>query len=150
MMKAMEIRGHSGRVKIEIQGYERPENANEDDSNWLVSKCEVAVGEFACALGLSLVTRELVHFLAQLEEAVASLQGTSTFTTLEGGIQIEIKFTRAGHAELFGRARSQISLVPDQSVFSFSFETDQSFLAQTVRELKGIVREFPIRRPSAR
>ena len=35
-----------------------------------------------------------------------------------------------------------------QTNLSFSFETDQSFLAQTVRELKGIVTQFPIRRPT--
>ena len=69
--------------------------------------------------------------------------------TLEEGLQIEIKFNRAGRADLFGRARSQQSLVPHESVLSFSFETDQSFLAQTVRELKGIVTQFPVRRRSA-
>jgi len=63
---------------------------------------------------------------------------------------MEIKFNHGGHADLFGRARSQTSLVPEQSVLSFSFETDQSFLAQTVRELKGIVTQFPIRKPSTR
>jgi hypothetical protein len=28
----MEIRGHGGHIKIEVQGYERPETANEDDA----------------------------------------------------------------------------------------------------------------------
>jgi hypothetical protein len=35
--------------------------------------------------------------------------------------------------------------VPDESALSFSFETDQSFLAHTVRELKAIVSRFPVR-----
>jgi hypothetical protein len=48
-------------------------------------------------------------------------------------------------AEVFGSARSQTSNVPDVSVLSFSFETDQSFLAHTVRELKTIVSRFPVR-----
>jgi len=45
----------------------------------------------------------------------------------------------ASHAEVFGSARSQRSFVPDQSLLSFSFGTDQSFLAHTVRELNAIV-----------
>ena len=146
----MEIRGHRGHIKIEVRGYERPETTDEDDANWLAAGCDVAVGEFSCTLGLSLVTSDFVRFLAQLERAVDSLNATATFTTLEEGLQVEIKFTHAGHADLFGHARSQTSLVPDQSVLSFSFETDQSFLAQTVRELKEIVKQFPVRKPSAR
>jgi len=62
------------------------------------------------------------------------------------GLEAEIKFKNAGQADVLGRARSQISLVPDQSILSFSFETDQSFLAQTVRQLKGAVAQFPVRK----
>jgi hypothetical protein len=146
MTKTVEIRGHSGHIKIEVQGYERPEATDDDDANWLVASCNVVVGEFTCILRLSLVTSDFVQFLAQLEKAVGSLSGNATFATLEEGLQVEINFNCAGHADLFGRARSRISLVPKQSELSFSFETDQSFLAQTLRELKGIVAQFPIRK----
>jgi len=149
MPKTMEIRGHGGNIKIDVQSYERPETSDEDDANWLVAKCEIVVREFSCVLGLSLVTREFTQFLAELEEAVGSLKGTATFRTLEEGLQIEVRFNHAGHADVVGHARSQMSPVPEQTVLSFSFETDQSFLAQTVRELKGIVTQFPIRKPSA-
>ncbi len=105
-----------------------------------------------CAWGI-LRWRPWGHVLAlgifTLEKVVDSLNGTAAFTTLEEGLHIEIKFNHAGHADLFGRARSQTAMVPEQSVLSFSFETDQSFLARTVRELKGIVTQFPIRKPSA-
>jgi hypothetical protein len=149
MSKTMEIGGHGGHIKIDVQRYERPETSDEDDANWLATQCNVAVGEFSCILKLSLVTRDFTEFLAQLEKAVDSLNGSATFTTMEEGLHIEIKFNHAGHANVFGRAGSQTSIVPEQSVLSFSFETDQSFLAQTVRELKGIVTQFPIRKPSA-
>ena len=149
MAKTMEIGGHGGHIKIDVQAYERTETSDEDDANWLVTYCNVAVAEFSCILKLSLVTRDFVEFLAQLEKAVDSLNGTATLTTVEEGLFIEIKFNHAGHADVFGRARSQTSIVPEQSVLSFSFETDQSFLGQTVQELKGIVAQFPIRKPSA-
>ena len=42
-------------------------------------------------------------------------QGKATFSTVEAGLAIEIKFTTAGHAEVFGSARSQTSCVPDVS-----------------------------------
>ncbi len=146
MAKTMEIGGHGGHIKIDVQGYQWPESSDEDDANWLVAGCNVTVGEFSCTLRLSLVTRDFAEFLAQLEKAVDSLDSTAVFTTLEDGLHIEIKFNHVGHANLFGRVRSQTSLVPDQSVLSFSFETDQSFLAQTVRELREIAVKFPIRK----
>ncbi|HYB61554.1 MAG TPA: hypothetical protein VEH50_08755 [Methylomirabilota bacterium] len=150
MSKAMEIRGHGGRVRIEVYKYERQETSNLDDSNWVVTQCTVNVGEFSCVLNLSLVTSDFVRFAAQLEEGVRSLQGSAEFTTLEEGIRLEVTFTSAGHAHLIGRARSQVALVPDQTTLSFSFETDQSFLAQTLQELKGVMEQFPTRRPSSR
>ena len=90
-------------------------------------------------------THDCARFTDELEEAVQMLKGTATFSTVEAGLAIEIKFTTAGHAEVFGSARSQTSLVPDVSVLSFSFETDQSFLVHTVREVKAIVSRFPVR-----
>ena len=134
MPKTMEIRGHSGHVQVEVYTYERQGTTDESDANWLVARCNVVVGEFSCALKLSLVTDDFAQFLAQLERAVGSLKGSAIFDTMEDGIRVEIKFNSAGHADVFGQVRSQISLVPEQSVLSFSFETDQSFLAQTVRE----------------
>jgi hypothetical protein len=37
-----------------------------------------------------------------------------------------------------------MSFVPDQSLLSFPFGTDQSFLAHTVRKLKAIVSRFQV------
>ena len=145
----MEIGGRGGHIKIRVQGYERPETSDEDDANWLVTRCSVAVAEFSCILKLSLVTRDFAEFLSRLEKAVDALNGTATFTTLEEGLHVAIGFNHAGHADVVGRARSQTSTGPGQSVVSFSFETDQSLLAQTVRELKGIVKQFPIRKPNS-
>jgi hypothetical protein len=85
---------------------------------------------------------DLARFADELEQGVQSMKGIATFSTAEAGLGIEIQFTTAGHADVFGSARSQASIVPDHSVLSFSFETGQTFLAQTV--LKSIVCQFPI------
>jgi len=146
----MEICGHGGRIEVQIFDYERPNATDEDDANWLKAKCSVFVGEFTCVLQISPVTHDFVRFLRQLEEAVRQMKGTAAFATLEGELAVEIKFESAGQADVFGRARSQTSLVPDQTALSFSFETDQSFLTQTVRELTAIVAQFPVRTAKSR
>jgi hypothetical protein len=76
MPKTMEIRGHGGRVGVEVY-YERSDADNEDDANWLKAKCSVLVGEFSSVLSLSLVTHDFVRFLTQLEESVRQLRGNS-------------------------------------------------------------------------
>jgi len=145
LTNTVQIRGDGKVIQIEVFGYERPDAVDADDANWLKARCSVTVAEFSATLTLSLVAHDFARFAHELEEAVQLLKGTATFSTAEAGLGIEIKFTTAGHADVFGSARSQTSFVPDQSVLSFSFETDQSFLAQTVRELKTIVSRFPVR-----
>jgi len=108
------------------------------------------VAEFSAVLRLALVTHDFARFADELEQAVQLLKGKATFSTAEAGLALEIKFTTAGHPEVFGSARSQMSSVPDVSVLSFSFETDQSFLARTARELKAMVSRFPVRNSTSR
>jgi hypothetical protein len=141
LTSTVQIRGDGKVIQIEVFGY-----ANDEyDANWLRAKCSVTMAEFSAVLNLALVTHDFARFADELEQAVQLLKGTATFSTVEAGLAIEIKFTTAGHAEVFGSARSQTSCVPDVSVLSFSFETDQSFLTHTVRELKAIVSRFPVR-----
>ena len=145
MTNTVQIRGDGNAIQIEVFGYERPDGDNEYDANWLRARCSVTVAEFSAVLRLALVTHDFARFADELEQAVQLLKGTATFSTAEAGLAVEVKFTTAGHAEVFGSVRSQTSFVPDQSVLSFSFETDQSFLAHTVRELRAVVSRFPVR-----
>ena len=145
LANTVQIRGDGNVIRIGVFGYERPDANDEYDSNWLRARCSITVAEFSAVLSLALVTHDFTRFADELEQAVQLVKGAASFSTVEAGLAIDIKFTAAGHAEIFGSVRSQRSLVPDVSVLSFSFETDQSFLAQTVRELKAIVSRFPVR-----
>jgi hypothetical protein len=147
LTNTVQIRGDGKVIQIEVYGYERPDADDQDEANWLRARCSVKVAEFSAVLNLDLVTHDFARFAQELEKAIQLLKGRATFSTAEAGLAIEIKFTTAGHAEVFGSVRSQTSFVPDQSVLSFSFETDQSFLALTARELKEIVGRFPVRHP---
>jgi hypothetical protein len=147
LANTVHIRGDGNVIQIEVFGYERPDANDAYDANWLRARCSISVAEFSAALSVALVTHDFARFADELEQTVQLLKGTASFSTAEEGLAVEIKFTTVGHAEVFGSARSQTSCVPDVSVLSFSFETDQSFLAHTVRELKAIVSRFPVRNP---
>ena len=143
MSKTVVIRGHRGQVHIEVANYARPDSTTGMDANWLACKCEVAVQEFSCNLNLSLTTADFVQFLAELDVAFRLLKGTAVFATLEGGLKLEIIFKTAGHVDVFGSVRSQIS--SRRRTLSFAFESDQSFLSQTLDGLRAVVRQFPVR-----
>jgi len=145
MPKTVVIRGDGGNVRIHVLNYERPNSTEGSDANWIVCRCSVAVWEFSCEVSLSLMTDDFVRFLADLDEALRSLKGTAVFATLESGLKLEIKFKAAGHADVFGTVRSQLSVVPSRTKLHFSFETDQSFLSHTVEELRTVIQEFPVR-----
>jgi len=80
-----------------------------------------------------------------LDEAQRSLKGTAVFATLESGLKLEIRFKAAGHAEVFGTVQSKLSVVPSRTKLDFSFESDQSFLSQTVEGLRAVLQQFPVR-----
>jgi len=61
------------------------------------------------------------------------------------GLKLEIKFKAAGHADVFGTAQSQLSVVPSRTRLDFSFESDQSFLSHTVQGLRSVIQQFPVR-----
>ena len=145
LANTFQIRGDGNVIQIEVFGYERPDATDEYDANWLRARCSITVAEFSAVLSLVLVTHDFARFADELEQAVQLLKGKATFSTAEAGLAVEIKFKTAGHAEVSGSARSQTSFVPDVPMLSFSFETDQSFLAHTVREVKTVVSRFPVR-----
>jgi hypothetical protein len=145
MPKTVVIRGDGGRVEIEVLNYERPNATEGSDANWLVCKCGVTVREFSCEVSLSLMADDFVHFLGDLDEVQRSLKGTAVFATLESGLTLEIKFKAAGHADVLGIVKSQLSVLPSRTKLDFSFESDQSFLSHSVAELRAVVQQFPVR-----
>jgi hypothetical protein len=141
----VQIRGEGNTIKIEVFGYERPDATDTSDANWLRAKCSLTLAEFSAVIHLALETHDFTRFAGELEQALQSMKGNASFTTSEAGLAVQIKFTTAGHAEVLGSARSQISNVLNGIELSFSFETDQSFLAHTLRDTKSILSKFPVR-----
>ena len=145
MSKTVAIRGDGGQIQIEVLNYERSKSTEGSDASWLSCRCSVTVREFSCGVSLSLMTDDFVRFLDDLNEALRSLRGTAVFITLESGLKLEITFKAAGHADVFGTVQSQLSVVPSRTILDFSFETDQSFLSQTVEGLRAVIQQFPVR-----
>jgi hypothetical protein len=144
MSETVEIRGAGGQVRIEVLEYERLDATDTNVSNLLTCKCSVEVWEFACNLNLSLRTHDFVQFRAQLNEALEQLGGAVVVSASEKRFRLEVTITRGGQADVFGYAQSNAAR-PSRTVLAFSFESDESFLAETNRGLEKILQHFPVR-----
>jgi hypothetical protein len=141
-MSDFRITGSDGSIRIEVLGYENPIAENDSDANWLRSRIRVAVGSFSGETDAALTTQDFAYFERQLAEVLRTLQGKATFQTDEDSLRFEVWMGSLGTATVSGAVKATSG---SQASLRFSFETDQSYLAQTELELVEVTKEFPIK-----
>jgi hypothetical protein len=83
---------------------------------------------------------KLAQFRDQLQEVVASLNGTATLHHLESQVGCTIDLAN-GRGGLSAFIKEHVG----SELHVHERETDQSYLAQTVRELDAMIEMFPVR-----
>jgi hypothetical protein len=134
--------GTEGRLSFEIFGYERPNASDEYDANWLNTRVLIDVGAFSGSFRASLTTYDFERLYAQLGEAVDRLSGRAEFQSAEGDVSFSVEFFARGHATVSGALKPESS---EKDALTFSFETDQSSLSETVQQLGAAMRRLPVR-----
>jgi hypothetical protein len=137
------VAGHGCRLVLRVSAYEWPDEVSGSDANWLTGEVELRAGrtgEFRARQPAALRTDELAQFRDDLHETVESLNGTARLRHLEAqvGCTIELAHGR-GNLSAFIKEHVGSELQVRRC------ETDQSYLAQTVRELDALVEAFPVR-----
>jgi hypothetical protein len=141
MPEQISICGDSGRLMIQVLGYENPAADNKEDANWLSCRLVLTVGPFRTDLAVSFTTYDFPQFLRELKAAHAQLRGTASFQTLEDALRLDILVEPSGRARVSGVVQVANEV---QATLSFSYESDQSFLGKTLQELEAAVQQFPI------
>jgi hypothetical protein len=141
----IEIQGEGARVSIEIVGFQRPNSTNVDDANWLQGNLKITLESFSCRMCIPLRTYDLSQLQVELETCLQALEGRATLRLLEPVLQVDLDFNRRGHVTVKGVAQT---LGQRRSALSFSFDSDQSYLAETNRQLKAALLSFSIRPPA--
>ena len=140
-MSSLEIRGERGiRVIIEIHGYENEYADNYYDANWLRCSVQLKTDKLRGENDTSFQTADFMRFLSELEQLVGFKASCATFQTLEDAFNLSIEIDKTGHTLVSGILREYPG---SYNAISFRFESDQSFLAIVVTQLRKIVREFP-------
>jgi hypothetical protein len=147
MSLQVSINGHGASISIEVSGYERLSAQDVSDANWL--KCRVAVnlGCFTGDYPTAFETSDFVRFRDGLKTVLSATSGSASFLTCEEALSCTIEMKKNGTARIKGVAQAHGHTT---SVLSFSFESDQSFLAKTLRELESVAEQFPVRQKNSR
>lgn len=137
------IKGDNGfGVTLVVQGYMAPSGTNSPDDNWLNATVDVQGGAFTGSFETSLVTHDFVAFAQTLARVLETGSGKVSFTTIEGCILIEISLTDLGTGKV--RALATKNSGPEATL-EIHFETDRTYLIETLSECRKITKAFPAR-----
>jgi hypothetical protein len=135
------VRGEGFLLRFDVLGYEG-ERRGEDsyDDNWLSGTVTLEFtrsATFRAKCSTAWQTVEFAVFHEALRTLLDDLTGTATFSTIEDQMEVTIRLdggkgTIEGHVEEHAMASVE-----------FEAETDQSFLGQTLIELRAVTSRYP-------
>lgn len=139
------LRGDGCHLRLDILGYESERRGQDSwDDNWISGTVTLEVARssaatFKAKCGISLQTTELLAFQEALRSLLDDLTGTAKFLTIEDQVEITIRLEQ-GKGTIVGRVEEHAL-----AVLEFEGETEQSFLTQTLSELRAVTAEYPFR-----
>lgn len=142
MSRKIAIAGHQGNVNIEVLGYANLNAKDISDANWLNCIVAANVEHFAAQFNASFTTSDFVTFHSELRSILANFTGSASFVTDEENLSLKVELLKTGGAHIKGMA--QIYGQP-RAALSFSFESDQSFLAMTLKDLAEMIKMYPVK-----
>lgn len=142
MSEKITIAGHGGRIELIVHGYERENALVVADANWLRGILTVEIGPFTGTTKLSIETHDIKSFYDQLKRLNQGDNISAELRPVEEVVQCTVTMTTLGHALISGMVKVSGTVNVE---FSFSFESDQSFLRQTTTDLETLVRKFPVK-----
>lgn len=135
--------GHENGEHVVIRALSRnhPDLFDSWDANWVACEVEIAAGGFRGAFRADLRSEEFRAFLDEVEALTRTLEGTASFSTMEGQIALSLAGDGKGHVRVQGEAADTVGR---DNRLHFSLEIDQSYLPAICRSLEVILAAFPV------
>src|SRR3954449_9165524 len=139
------VRGQGFHLRFDVLGYESERLGKDShDDNWLSGTVSLELARppaatFKATCSTSWQTVEFAGFHEALRALLDDLTGTAAFTTIEDQVELTIRLT-GGKGSLEGRVEEHA-----MASIEFEAETDQSFLSQTLAELRALTAKYPFR-----
>jgi hypothetical protein len=84
-------------------------------------------------------TGQVYQFFIQLQKCYNELKGSVTFSEAENNLKIELNFNRFGQINIQGYFQESAN---QENILHFEFESEQSYLTSTLRQLNSIVDQY--------
>jgi hypothetical protein len=128
--------------RILIQPYGRRQSGLFDnwDDNWISCDVQVSAGGFRGSFRASFRWEDFQGLLDEIHSLSQTLEGTASFSTLEGQIEFSLTGDGKGHVRVQGVAQDQ----PGGNRLHFEFEIDQTYLPPISAALEHLLAVFPI------
>ena len=111
------------------------------DGNWIACEIEVQTSGFVGRFPADLRADELGAFLEEAEALRMTLDGSASFSTMEG--QIAFSLATDGRGQI--RVRGKASDAPgSDNRLEFGFDIDQTYLSEICSALRVLVTAFPV------
>jgi hypothetical protein len=135
--------GHENGEHVVVRALSRnhPDLFDGWDANWVACEVEIVAGGFRGAFRADLRSEEFRLFLDELDALSRTLEGTASFSTMEGQIAVSLAGDGKGHVRVQGEAAD--TPVGDNRL-QFRFEIDQTHLPPMCRSLEVILAAFPV------
>lgn len=111
------------------------------DANWIDCELQIVAGGFRGSFRADLRSEEFHTFLQEVEGLSRAVQGTASFTTMEGQIALSLTGDGQGQVRVTGDA---IDVAGVGNRLQFGFDVDQTYLPQICRSLDHLLAAFPV------
>jgi hypothetical protein len=138
------VRGDGFHLELSVAGYERERRGEPYDDNWLrgcvsLKLAQPPTATFTVECDVAWQTTDLLRFQEALRTLLDDLTGVATLSTLEDQVEVTIRL-EAGKGTVEGRVEAHAI-----AALEFEGTTDQSFLQQTLAELRQVNAAYPFR-----
>jgi len=139
MSLAWKIAGQGASITVNIVTRESPDTKNLYRANGLTCDVELDVPPFTGRFKASYTTQEFFRFWTGLRMTLSSSKGDAVFGSDVDALQVTVGIEATGRALVKGITRAQ-----SKTTVSFSFESDQTHLNKTCKELEAVITQYPI------
>jgi hypothetical protein len=139
------VRGEGVHLTLEVLGYESDRGGRAaHDANWLSGAATIEVTRppaavFRARCSTAWQTTDFLRFHEALRTLLDDLTGVATFSTIEDQVEITVRL-HGGKGRIAGRIEEHAL-----ATLEFDGETDQSYLLETLSELRAVTTTYPIR-----
>jgi len=139
-MEGFSIHGVAGRISFVLtEVYRFPESTGYWGGSDLKAGIKIKAGNFSVESGLYSSTGELYELFQSLEKCNQDLRGTVKFSNYEHNLTLVMVYDQLGHINISG---SFSEMNEHANKLIFAFKSDQTFIANTLRELSAIVDKY--------